>query len=78
MLRWVLQVWATKLPEAERQDFMKATVADILEEYSQDVFSKRWMTHFNRKDLEELAAGVYFHGYRRDDAEVRSGTPTSE
>lgn len=77
MLRWVLQVWAAKLPDAEREDFLKATVADILAEYSKDVFSKRWMTHFNRKDLEELAAGVYFHGYRRDGTLSGSDDPAS-
>jgi ubiquinone/menaquinone biosynthesis C-methylase UbiE len=75
MLRWVLQVWAMKLPDGEREDFMRATVADILKEYSDDVFSKRWMTQFTRKDMEQLAAGVYFHGYKRPEGAPRRPPP---
>jgi hypothetical protein len=78
MLAWVLRVWAMKLGEVERADFLNATIGDVLREYERDVFSQRWMTGFGRKDQEQLAAGVYFHGYKPEDASARSGASGSE
>jgi len=69
-LRWILQSWLGKLPDAEREAFLRTTVSEILDEYGRNAFSKRWMTEFTRTDYEELAAGVYFHGYKPEKREA--------
>lgn len=65
-LHWILKVWSEKLTGRAKKDFLSATVGEILEEYSKDVFSKRWLTGFTKRDLEQLACGVYFQGKKRE------------
>jgi uncharacterized protein YbaR (Trm112 family) len=65
VLRWILEAWADKLPLDERKDFLSATVGDVIQEYTSNVFSKRWLAGFTAQDIEELACGVYFHGRRQ-------------
>jgi uncharacterized protein YbaR (Trm112 family) len=62
MLRWVLQSWVAKLDGANQADFLNTTVGQILQEYSDNVFSTRWMESFSELDMQELACGVFFHG----------------
>jgi len=61
-LNWILKSWSRKLNGKNKEDFLKTTVREILEEYRNNLFSKRWMEGFSTEDLEELACGVYFHG----------------
>ena len=67
-LGWFLSVMARKLPYMARQEFMRARVKDIVEEYESDPYSNRWMEHLNEGDIEELACGVYFYGRKTSDA----------
>ncbi len=64
-LRWILESWVDKLPRGEREDFLSATVAEVIEEYRENAMSKRWLRGFTPKDIEELACGVYFHGRKQ-------------
>jgi len=61
-LNWILKSWSKKLNGKNREDFLKVTVREILEEYSNNQFSSRWMETFSTEDFEELACGVYYHG----------------
>ena len=61
-LVWFLSVMARKLPLMARQDFMRARVKDIIEEFESDPYSDRWMKHLKDRDVERLACGVYFYG----------------
>jgi len=61
-LNWILKSWCKKLNGKNKEDFLNVTVREILEEYSSNQFSRRWMDTFSTEDLEELACGVYFHG----------------
>lgn len=64
-LKWILKSWANKLDGTAKEDFLNITVRDILDEYTKDSFSKRWMEDFSTVDMEELACGVYFHGRKK-------------
>jgi SAM-dependent methyltransferase len=61
-IKWILRLWAKKMPPEERKKFLKVRVGEIIKEYERDPFSKKWLTSFNKQELEELACGVFYHG----------------
>jgi len=61
-LHWLLEAWTRKLKGARKDEFLRATVGEILAEYKQHDLSQRWMDGFSDKDRAELACGVFFHG----------------
>jgi len=61
-LTWLLKSWANKLTDEQKDDFLKASIQEIIDEYTSNIYSKRWMENFSVEDIEEMSVGSYFHG----------------
>ena len=70
-LHWILANWSGHLAEPHREAFLKATIGEVIDEYSKNEFSARWMEDFTPAQVQELAAGVYFRGRKPAPTDTR-------
>ncbi len=61
-LSWYLDVFASKLPFAAKHEFLRMTVAEILDECQVNPLGTPLLKHLSEQDREQLACGVYFYG----------------